>query len=72
MTLREWVDANASRGRTIGMIAGELGCSRSTLYDWMSGRQMPRPAKIRRIVSVTRGAVTAAEILMLTVQAEAA
>jgi transcriptional regulator with XRE-family HTH domain len=38
-------------------LSAKLGVSRATIYRWESGEQMPRPAVIRQIVSLTKGKV---------------
>lgn len=60
MTLSDWLDA-APLTRT--QIADLLGVHRVTLFGYERGDSMPRPAIVEKIRSVTKGEVTARDLV---------
>ena len=60
MGLQEWVRAQSG---TVAEVAADFGVGRVALHRYMSGRAMPRPATVARIVDVTKGQVTAADLV---------
>jgi DNA-binding transcriptional regulator YdaS (Cro superfamily) len=57
MNLRQWVYDNGG----VAALAQQLDVPRMTVYRWMTGARMPRPAMMARIVAATGGAVTPAD-----------
>ena len=60
MTLSEWI---LTAGKTRDAVAVELGVHRTTLYHWLAGRKLPRPAMVAKIFAVTDGSVTANDLV---------
>lgn len=60
MTLREYMKLNSI---TDAEMAALIGCSRSAVLKWRYGERTPRIDQLRRIASVTDGAVTANDFL---------
>ena len=54
---RRWETPLASWVRDYGTsrLAGELGLTPQAIYEWVSGRAVPRPAHAMKIIALSRG-----------------
>jgi transcriptional regulator with XRE-family HTH domain len=50
------------KGQNIQEFADLLGVTDGAVYHWLNGDRVPRPPVARRIVALTGGAVTLADI----------
>lgn len=57
--LAEWINSQAE---TVEELASRLGVHRTSLHRYMSGAHMPRPAMAARIIAMTGGVVTVADL----------
>lgn len=61
MTLKDWLD---SINATPEWLADELGVSSRTVYAWIAGRPPRNRENIKAIVKLSKGLVTADDILL--------
>lgn len=59
MKLTTWIEKNGGNGPTGAL----LGIARNNVYAWGAGVALPRPAMMKRIVELTRGKVSYAEMV---------
>ncbi len=59
MSLRDWLESTRT---PVPDFATRIGVHRVTLYRYIAGTDMPRPATVARIEAGTGGAVTVADL----------
>jgi DNA-binding transcriptional regulator YdaS (Cro superfamily) len=59
MNLRLYLD---QKRQSVSAFAVESGFAPSTVARWLNGTQRPELDQVRRLIAVTRGAVTAADL----------
>lgn len=59
MRFRMWLAKQPSKAAA----CDSLGISRRTLYNWLTGKNEPGPVAMRKIIRVSKGAVTFKDLL---------
>lgn len=67
MKFRTWAARNR---RKVADIAGEIGVHRTTVYNWLDGKSMPRPKELLAIEKMTKGLVTPRDFARAAVQSQ--
>lgn len=62
MSLRKWIAAVGG----VSAVSRLLGIGRSSIYDWLNGAAQPRAQTIQRIVELSKGVVTHADVIAET------
>lgn len=64
MLLSEYIEDRRARGYTLRDFAGRIGAHEVSVLNWIAGKHRPQDAFVKRIVKMTRGKVTANELVL--------